>query len=307
MNADDQAEPEETEAKPKPPFGEAAVGPALVGADALDAVEATRLLAQQSGRVVVWAGERESGKTTLSAELYERQRRPGVAYYFAGSETLLAFEQRAHPARAASGRRVRETRRTERDPEGRELLHLALAEAGVPPINLLFADLPGEVFRDIRDNVTHPDEIPLLRRADKLAFVADGFRISDPKRRSLVVSGIRQIIDRLRAARLPHPETQLALVITMWDRVSGDEEAETYWTARERELLEEVRLLDPEAPLIRVAARAPLDWGHDDNMDALRAWILAPPRRGRAPKLRAVPAPPGALPKLVRPKRLTLP
>src|SRR4051812_2781381 len=107
-----------------PPFESVARSNLLVGPDALDTNEAGRLLAQDPGRVVVWAGERASGKTTLSCELYERQRRPEARLQFAGSETLLALEQRVHPSRAASGRRVQETRRTERDPDGRELLHL---------------------------------------------------------------------------------------------------------------------------------------------------------------------------------------
>jgi len=57
----------------------------LRGPDPLTAEEASALLAKGPGRVVVWAGERGSGKTTLTAELYERHRLGTAATNFVGS------------------------------------------------------------------------------------------------------------------------------------------------------------------------------------------------------------------------------
>ena len=214
------------------PFEEVDSAALLPGPDALDPREAGRLLARRAGRVIVWAGERASGKTTLTCELYERQRRPGNELRFAGSETLLALERLAHPARASSGRRVRETRRTESDPEGREILHLALAPRSGEPVDLLLSDIPGEVFRQLRDNEITPAELPVLKRADKLALLADGARIVDSDARANVASGVRQLLRAIGANGALDPRTELALVVTMWDRVAGDRQAEDYWTSR---------------------------------------------------------------------------
>jgi hypothetical protein len=223
--SDPQPEREQEAAADASPFEQVDAATLLPGPDALNPDEAGHLLARRAGRVVVWAGERESGKTTLTSEIYERQRRPDAPLSFAGSSSLLALERLAHPSRASSGRRVRETRRTERDPEGRELLHLALAPPKSVPVELLFADLPGEVFRQLRDNEIGPADLPLLVRADKLALLADGTRLADPHRRANVVSGIRQLLRAIHANGSLDHRTELALVVTMWDRIVDNQDA----------------------------------------------------------------------------------
>src|SRR5579871_1730128 len=72
---------------------------ALFGPELLSPEEASRLLARGPGRLVVFMGERGSGKTSLCLELYERQRHSGADAMFAGSWTLLAFEELAHHRR----------------------------------------------------------------------------------------------------------------------------------------------------------------------------------------------------------------
>lgn len=257
----------------------------LPGPDALTADEGTRLLGRRPGRVIVWAGDRDTGKTTLTCELYERLRRGETELRFAGSQTLLALEERSHPSRAISGRTVRETHRTERDPEGRELLHLEVRDRNQGPVNLLLADLPGETFRELRDSVTFPEDVPLIGRADKLVFLADGERLADPKRRPLVQSGIRQLLQRFRAAGLPDERTSIALVVTMWDLMVDDPDASSYWTPREAELLSELREIDAQASHFRVSARPPTGWGHDDHMETLTRWLTEPPPTSRDPRL----------------------
>jgi hypothetical protein len=295
------APPEQEQDQSAAPFEEVDSATLLPGPDALDPREAGRLLARRPGRVIVWAGERESGKTTLTCELYERLRKPNNDLRFAGSETLLALERLAHPSRASSGRRVRETRRTESDPEGRELLHLALAPPAAKPIDLLLADIPGEAFRQLRDNEIAPAELPVLKRADKLALLADGARLVDPNARANVASGVRQLLRAISANGALDTRTELALVVTMWDRIADDQEAEDYWASREEKLIGELRDLDPEAPLFRVAARAPSGWPHPDEMRALADWVMRPVRTIVDPPISDVARPPGVL---RQPKRL---
>ena len=260
------------------PFEEVDTGSLLLGADLLNAEEASRLLALAPARLVVWMGERDSGKTTLTTQLYERQRRGGEDTRFAGSRTLLAFERLVHSGRAVPGRAVPWPRRTELDPDGREILHLAL-NVGEDRVHLLLADLPGEVFRQLADNQLATSGIPLLRRADKLAVLVDGARLCDHDTRASALTRARQLVERLQADPLRHPSTELALVVTKWDRVGGDTSALDYWRPREEQLLAEVRALDPDARNLRVAAGAPPGYAHDDDgVAALRSWLLAPGR-----------------------------
>ena len=287
---------------PEGPFEKIDPEALLPGSDPLDASEASRLLAQRPGRLVVWIGERDSGKTTLTIQLYERQRRPGEDTRFAGSRTLLAFERLTHPRRATSGRSVPQTHRTELDPEGREILHLALT-SGVEHTHLLVADMPGEVFRQLGDNQLTARDIPLLPRADKLALLIDGGRLRDPATRGSALTRARQLLERLQASALPHSRTELALVITKWDRVSDDPGTMVYWQPREDRLLAEVRSLDAGAPHFRVAAGAPAGYQDDDGVVALRSWLLAPTRRQADPALTPYEWPANAPARLRRPLR----
>ncbi len=298
--APDSVEPSVESAEEEVPFETVDSSRLLQAPDALTAQEANGLLAERPGRVVVWAGDSDTGKTTLSCELYERMRRGETALKFAGSRTLLALEQRSHPSRAISGRRVRETHRTERDPDDRELLHIRAQDSKHGLLNLILADLPGETFRELRDHVTVPDDVSVLRRADKLAFLADGARIVDPKQRSMVQTGIRQLVQRLTAAGLPDRRTAIALVVTMWDLVVDDPVGSAYWEEREDALLSELREIDPEVGHFRVSARPPPDWTHETNMESLTRWVVAPPPVVRDPRLPS----PRPIPRIRQPKAL---
>ena len=284
------------------PVEQADPGGRLFGADPLNAEEASRLLAQGSGRLVVWMGEPDSGKTTLTTQLYERQRHGGEHTRFAGSRTLLAFERLAHPRRIASGRAEAPPGRGGIDPEGREILHLALV-VGQLSVHLLLAELPSEIYRQLADNQLTTAGIPLLRRADKLALLIDGGRLCDLDARASVLTRARQLLERLHADAEPDRGTELALVVTKWDRVGADAGALAYWQPREEELLAELRSLDPGAPHLRVAAGAPAGHPGDDGFATLRSWLLAPVRGAADPPLAPYTWPPDAPARLRLPRR----
>jgi hypothetical protein len=239
----------------------------LFGSELLSPDEANRL-ASGPGRLVVWLGEQGTGKTSISIELYERQRRPGAQTQFAGSWTLLAFEQRAHQRRRTGAPPA--ATRADLDPEGHEILHLALS-TGEAPVHLLIADLPGEVFRRLADNQLAADEIPWLGRADKLAILIDGAHLCDAAARSSTLTRARQLAERLRSGGLPRRGTGLALVVTKWDLVRADPEAIAYWSEREPELLGELRALDADAVALHTAAASS---PAPDGVAAIRAWLL---------------------------------
>jgi len=250
----------------------APAGTPLRGTALLTAEEASALLARGQGRVAVWMGERGSGKTAITARLYERQRLPNQDVQFAGSSTLLAFEALAYERRQAASAARSPAEHAEGDP--RQIYHLALT-SGNDGVNLLIADLPGELFRALADNQIAPSAIPLVRRADKLALIVDGARLRDSAARAAVLTRVRQLLERIGAASLIAAGASLAMVVTKWDLIAEDPETLAYWHAREHELAASVRELDPGAPHIRVAAAAPASFPQDDGIGALRSWLIA--------------------------------
>jgi double-GTPase-like protein len=275
-----------------PEVEKAPVAHQLRGSDLLTAEEASRIAARGFGRMVIWAGERRSGKTTLSAQLYERHRDGRAGTEFAGSETLLGFEQRMHPSRASSGRIEPYTQRTELDPEGRDLLHLAVRQPTEGLTDLLIADVPGEVFRQLRDRERDVASVPLLNRADKLAVLIDGEMLSKPGERSSAVSFTRQLIESLRSGGLHASEMDVVLLTTKLDKLRDEGlSAERYWDERESDLLDELRQLSPGAFAVRVAARGLGDTVGDDGMEQLVEWLLEdPPDPPEAPVATTQPA-----------------
>jgi hypothetical protein len=221
-------------------------------------------------------GERDSGKTTLIARLYERQRLPGEDARFAGSSTLLAFEALAYQRVLTVGGSTAPPDRPRPDADGRQIYHLALSQ-GAERLNLLLADLPGELFRAVADNQLALSALPLVRRADKLVLIVDGARLRDPAERSSVLTRVRQLLERLAADSLPHPSTELALVVTKWDLIVEDPDTLAYWQEREHQLAADIRELHAGAEHVRVAAGAPASFPQDDGVGALRSWLLAPP------------------------------
>ena len=248
----------------------------LLGSELLNPAEASQLLSGGPGRVVAWLGERGSGKTTLTARLYERQRLVGEEVLFAGSWTLLAFEALAYGRRGTARGLQAPSEQSPREADERQMYHLALREGG-DRRNLLIADLPGEVFRALADNQIAITSIPIMRRADKLALLVDGACLRDPLRRASVSTRLHQLIERLAADALPHPGSELALVVTKWDLIAEDPDTLAYWQEREHQLAADVRELHPEAVHVRVAAGAPASFPQDDGVGALRSWLLATP------------------------------
>ena len=85
----------------------------LPDAGTLTPSEASRLLRRGDARVISIIGPRDAGKTSLIASLYELfQEGPVSEIGFAQSQTLHAFEQACHDARAASRRGAPDITRT---------------------------------------------------------------------------------------------------------------------------------------------------------------------------------------------------
>lgn len=285
------------------PFEPSGSGKLLRSRDLLTSSEASASLAESPGYVVVWAGERKSGKTTLTAELYERHRQGTASTRFVGSRTLLGLEERMHPARSASGRVKPHTPRTEQDPEGRDILHFQVQDGEQGPIHLLFGETPGEVFKRIRDADLPPDDVPLLARADKLAFLLDGEGLADPGRRSMIASSAQLLIRRFRDAGLPESRCQTMLVVTKLDQIeAAGENAISYLDKTEKRILPKLREIDSDAKLLRTSARG--ETSSERGLDELMSWLLDEPAIDVDEELPELPPASRRLQRLRQPKGL---
>lgn len=285
------------------PFEPSGSGKLLRSRDLLTSGEASASLAESTGYVVVWAGERKSGKTTLTAELYERHRQGTANTRFVGSRTLLGLEERMHPARSASGRVKPHTPRTEQDPEGRDILHFQVQDGEREPVHLLFAETPGEVFKRIRDADLPPGDVPLLARADKLAFLLDGEGIADPSRRSMIASSTQLLIRRFRDAGLPDRRCQIRLVVTKLDQIeAAGDYAMAYLGKTEKKLLPKLREMDPDARLLRTSARG--ETSSERGLAELMSWLLDEPTVDANEELPELPPATRRLQRLRQPKGL---
>lgn len=148
-------------------------------------ITASRITQARLTRVIVVAGDRDSGKTTLVTSLFDKfQEGPFAGYLFAGCRTLRGLERRCFPSRIESERVQPHTTRTTRG-DGQSLLHLRLrAQTLISPAqDLLLSDISGEFFRDACDSTEGCQHLKVLRRADHLALCIDREKLASSSQR----------------------------------------------------------------------------------------------------------------------------
>ena len=132
----------------------------------LKASDTTAIMRRSRTSVVLFAGTADCGKTTLLASLHLLfQRGPFAGYNFAGSDTLVGFEDRVGLARTASGRDTPTTPRTTIS----EYLHLQVRreDSSQPIRDVLLCDLWGDDFREAKDNVEACRGLTIIKRAGR--------------------------------------------------------------------------------------------------------------------------------------------
>ena len=181
----------------------------LPGASTLTPSETSRLLRGGDARVIAIIGPRDAGKTSLIASLYELfQAGPVSEIGYAQSQTLQAFEQACHDARAASRRGVPDMNRTPLG--GVRFYHLSLA--GGPAgdrLALVLGDRAGEEYKSAADDVSVVMTFSEVRRADTLTVLVDGQRLIDPvarhNLRSEIVMMLQALVDGGAGSGRPTP------------------------------------------------------------------------------------------------------
>ncbi|MDH4185713.1 MAG: ATP-binding protein [Nitrospira sp.] len=188
---------------------------------------ATALSKSRAVKWVVIAGPVGAGKTTLLATLYELfQSGPINGCRFAGSNTLPAFEEICHLSRMESGNMNPETGRTLYKEGNPSYLHLRLNLdiAAGKFTDLLFTDVSGEMFEDIRDSEKSSKDLVFLRRANYFLLLLDGKKCMRPDQRHKVVQDGKTILQACFDGEMLSKECVVKVVWSKFDyfRNAGD-------------------------------------------------------------------------------------
>ncbi|MCF5653112.1 hypothetical protein GIV49_26700 [Pseudomonas syringae] len=179
----------------------------------------------RAASIVAVVGERNGGKTTLISEIYERFLRGTFAgTCFSGSWSLSGFEMKNFQSRAESGAERPDTPRTSAR-DGLRFFHLAVADLEnlQSRTDLLISERAGETYRDVRDIPARATEMLELQLAKAIAFVVDGERILNDRKRTEVFASARSIVRALIETGTIRPGVKLQFVTTKYDLLDGDD------------------------------------------------------------------------------------
>jgi hypothetical protein len=173
-------------------------------------------------RLVLIAGEAESGKTTLLATIYEKfNGGPFAKLLFAGSQTLISWEERCHLARVASGGERPDTERTLGLQQ--RLLHLRVRDVAQdqPIQDLLFTDLSGEVFKLVRDSTAECQQLGMLKRADHIVLLLDGEKLANAASRHEALNNGLALLRSCVDARMIGSHSFVDVVFSKYDLLTA--------------------------------------------------------------------------------------
>lgn len=190
---------------------------------ALSLEEASMVMGSSFTRLIIIAGDSDSGKSTLITCLHEKFSRGEYAgYLFAGSRTLPAFEELCHESRMISERNEPDTARTPRS-KGMRFLHLLVREPSLvrPSRQILISNISGEVFEDAKDFEGDARALDFVRRADHFVLLLNGARLADIGSRNTVVTNARMFLRRLLQAQLLGSNSLVDILISKWDLLAS--------------------------------------------------------------------------------------
>jgi Double-GTPase 2 len=239
-------------------------------------------------KVILVAGEDDTGKTSLLCGVYERFLSGEFAgHLFCGSRTLRAFERRSFLQRAESERPEPDMQRT-RLPAGQlALLHLELKSKSSPERTALLAtDLAGEAFRLIRNDPKECERYPVLGRVDCVTVLLDAERLISDERHGHVNSSRTTLRSMLQSEKL-RAGVPIILALSKWDAVTAAAEPQ----AREDALAVLAPARGNPTEIVKIAA-APIASGAVKAgyglQGLLRTWLGAEPPAGEVPQGNAV-------------------
>lgn len=190
--------------------------------------EATFIARARYTRLIIMAGDVKSGKTTLLASIYEHLlRKPIGNYIFAGSKTLLGFDNRCHLARISSGMVVPDIGRTIFGQDDK-LLHLRVRvkDLSEPGRDLLFSDFSGERFEAAVNSREECKKLSIIKRADRFVLVIDGQKLSNLDMRQRALHDADQLLRRFIEAEMLTKRSFVDVLCTKYDYIEAGDKKE---------------------------------------------------------------------------------
>lgn len=194
------------------------------GDEHLSVLEASQLLGSQYAPVIAFLGAPGVGKTSLIAQIYDAfQYGKYESLSFAGSRTLMAFEQICHKVRASSRAPLPTQDRSEINDDP-FFFHLAInCDTVRRPAHILLADRSGEIYRAIADDPKISEQCLELKRAASLNVLVDGAQLCEPMLRTTALSACAQSVQTLALQGLLTRDSLINLVMTKLDLVDKHE------------------------------------------------------------------------------------
>lgn len=180
--------------------------------------EVEMLLLARFCNVILFAGGAGCGKTTLLASLFLLfQRGPVAGYAFAGSSTLMGFNERNFHALCISNNTKPTTPRTTVS----EYLHLQVRSESplASPQDIILCDLLGEDFRMAKDSTEDCQRLSILRRADHLVLLVDGEKLASRSTRNAAKLDPQTLLRRCLDSGMVSARALVDVLVTKWDVV----------------------------------------------------------------------------------------
>jgi hypothetical protein len=211
---------------------------ALHPGTSLDLADARDITRRSRAVLVSIAGMAESGKTSLLARFHQQfQMGPVGDYEFAGSRTLMRFEELNWRATVESGADTPSMDHTSRRYDN-SCLHVAVQhkDGHQPHIDLLLNDISGDTYPDAISALSVCETLLCMRRADHLAVVVDGGAMVDRHRRHDHSAKAVNFVDLLLQTGQIGSQTMLHLIITKQDELNAEpEDAASHKTVKSLE------------------------------------------------------------------------
>jgi len=258
MSDDEPATEAATETAAAPPVPEDPTFVEFFSGGALSAADAEAITLRSRTHLIVLVGAEASGKTTVLASIYERLNEgPFAGFQFAGSRSLLGFEEICHLNRLVSGGAQPDTQRTI-PADVASYYHLALkaTKDGARRRHVLLSAMSGELFRMAMDRREDAARLTYLRRADTIAVLVDGARLAVPEQRANAQAEAASILESLIDAHLVGPNCRVEFVFSKLDRVNaGGQEALDFLNKTQEKFETRFRDLVPSLYFRKIAAR----------------------------------------------------
>jgi hypothetical protein len=195
----------------------------LFSGAALGATDAEPITLRSRTHLVVFAGAEGSGKTTVLTSIYEHLNQGVFAgFTFAGSRSLLGFEEICHLNRLVSGETQPDTQRTRLTDETK-YYHLALrpSEPTAARRDVLLSAMSGELFRMAKDSQEDAERLTFLLRADTIVVLVDGERLARPAQRTSAQADAADILEAVLDAGMVSPNCRVEIVFSKLDRITA--------------------------------------------------------------------------------------